>query len=325
AGFGALGVFPGAHPALLAAFAFIAGAGPAAAPGGLRALLTSLVPERAVTQALSYETTLTFAIWAISPAAVTGLALSLDPRLPLLLGAVLMAAGAAGMWALPVGWVKEAAEPGGESMVRTVARAWPVFVTGAASLSLLGLAELILPALLEQRGIGVGWAGPLLAGFAIGSGAGAFLYGLRGSWPGTLPVQSLVLMSSVSGCVVLVAVLPSGVLIGVVLGIAGVLQAGSMMTRQLTLRAMLPSGALAAAYSVMYAAVGAGYAAAGTLSGALLKVTSPSTAILAGVGLTVVLTLVGAVGERSTRGTRKPDVPEAEGSQAAAPDRKVRR
>ena len=48
----------------------------------------------------------------------------------------------------------------------------------------------------------------------------------------------------------------------------------------------------------MYAAVGAGYAASGTLAGGLLKVVAPSTAILWGVGLTGLLVLVGATGER---------------------------
>lgn len=85
AGFAGLGALPGAPGALLAAFAFLAGAAPAAAPGGLRSLLTSLVPERAVTQALSFESMLTFGVWAVSPAAVTGLALGAGPYLPLLL------------------------------------------------------------------------------------------------------------------------------------------------------------------------------------------------------------------------------------------------
>ncbi|MFB7292605.1 MFS transporter [Actinacidiphila glaucinigra] len=301
AGFAGLGVLPDAHPAVLAGFAFLAGAAPAAAPGGMRQLLTSSVPERAVTQALSAESVLTFGIWAVSPAAVTGLALGVAPYPPLLLAAVLMAASVAGLWALPAGWQTDRRDRGGESMLRITIRAWPVYVTGAASLSLLALAELILPALLEHRGMALGLAGPLLAGFAAGSGVGSFLYGLRAAWPGRLPVQSLVLLLAVSGCVALVAVLPSAPWMGAVLLAAGVLQAGAMLTRNLQLRQVLPASALAAGYSVMYAAVGAGYAAAGSLSGALLRVTEPDVAILAGVGLTLLLTVVAAAGERSTR------------------------
>ncbi|MGH4029663.1 MFS transporter [Actinomycetota bacterium Odt1-20B] len=294
--FGALGALPHAHPVALAALAFGAGAAPAAAPGALRALLTSVVPDRAVAQALSTESMLTFAIWAVAPAAATGLALGAAPNLPLLLAAALMAASVAGLWLLPAGWTADAADRGGESMVRLLLRAWPVFVTGAASLSMLALAELVLPALLEQRGIEVGWAGPLLAGLAIGSGVGSFVYGLRG-WPGRLRTQSLVMMLTVSGCVALVSVLPSAVLMAAVLAVAGFFQAGAMLTRNLMLREILPPSALAAGYSVMYAAVGAGYAASGSLAGALLNAVAPSTAILAGVGLSLVLTVVGAVAE----------------------------
>ncbi|UUN27518.1 MFS transporter [Streptomyces sp. FIT100] len=298
AGFGALGVAHDAHPVLLGVFAFVAGAGPAAAPGGMRALLTSLVPERAVAQAMSLESVLTFGIWAVAPALTAALALGTAPHAPLLLVAVLMAASVAGLWALPAGWATgDDAAGGGGGTLRVVLGAWPVYVAGAASMTLLALAELILPALLEQRGIAIGWSGAVLAGFSIGSAVGAFVYGLR-SWPGRLPTQNLVLLLGVSACVAVVAVLPGLLWIGTGLAVAGVMQAGAMLTRNLALRELLPPGALAAGYSVMYAAVGAGYAASGSLAGGLLRVVAPSTAILAGVCLTLLLAVVGAVGER---------------------------
>lgn len=300
--FGALGAGEGAHPLVLGGAAFLAGAAPAAAPGGLRALLTSLVPERSVAQALSAESVLVFSVWALAPAAVTGLALGVAPQLPLVLAAVLMALSVAGLWLLPAGWRSDEDDRGGEPMLKIMIRAWPVYVTGAASLSLLALAELVLPALLEQRGIAVGWAGPLLAGLAIGSAVGALVYGAR-SWPGRLRTQSMVLMFGVSGCVAVVAVLPSVGLLAVGLVVAGLLQAGAMLTRNLSLREVLPPSALAAGYSVMYAAVGAGYAASGSLAGGLLSVVAPSTAILAGVGLTLVLTVVGVLGEVKPAGS----------------------
>ncbi|CAM5670426.1 hypothetical protein SALBM135S_00257 [Streptomyces alboniger] len=298
--FTGLGVWPDAHPAALGALALTAGAAPAACPGGLRALLTSLVPDKAVAQALSVESILTFVIWGMAPAAVTGLALGVSPAAPLLLAGGLMAAAVAGLWMLPAGWRSDAGDRGGESMTRILARAWPIYVTGAASLSMLALAELVLPALLEQRGIAIGWAGPLLAVLAVGSAVGSFVYGLR-TWPGRLRTQSMVLMFAVSGCLAAVAVLPGvGWLFGA-LGVAGLLQAGAMLTRNLALREALPPSALAAGYSVMYAAVGAGYAASGSVAGGLLSVVSPSTAILAGVGLGVVLTVVGVLGEVKPR------------------------
>ncbi|MFC5800786.1 MFS transporter [Streptomyces formicae] len=315
AGFGALGVAHEAPPVLLGVFAFVAGAGPAAAPGGMRALLTSLVPERAVAQAMSLESVLTFGIWAVAPALTAALALA-APHAPLLLIAALMAASVAGLWVLPAGWATGEDPAGGDrGTLRVVLGVWPVYVTGAASMSLLALAELILPALLEQRGIAVGWSGVVLAGFSIGSAVGAFVYGLR-SWPGRLPTQSLVLLLGVSACVAVVAVLPGLVWIGTGLAVAGVMQAGAMLTRNLTLRELLPPSALAAGYSVMYAAVGAGYAASGTLAGGLLRVAAPSTAILAGVCLTLLLAVVGAVGERRVSAAAR--VPKEPGAATAA-------
>lgn len=320
AGFAGPALAPGAHPVVLGAFAFLAGAGPAAVPGALRALLTGLVPERAVTQAMSVESILTFAIWAAAPALVTGLALGAGPGVPLLLQAVLMATATAGLWLLPPGWAT-GPQDRGASARRALLRAWPVYVLGAAGLSLLALAELILPALLDQRGIGIGWAGPLLAGFSLGSAAGAFVYGLRSRWPGSLPVQSVVLVLGVTAGVALLAVLPWTAALAGVLIAAGLLQAPAMLTRNLALRQILPPSALAAGYSVMYAAVGAGYAVSGSLAGALLKVVAPSTAILYGVALTVLLTAVGAAGER--RLARRS--PAAQEPAAGAPVRKVRR
>ncbi|MFI5887555.1 MFS transporter [Streptomyces sp. NPDC051554] len=302
-GFLGLGVFPGAHPVVLAGFAFVAGGAPAAATGGLRTLLSELVPARSVAQALSVESILTAGVWAASPAAVAGLALGVAPRVPLLLAAGLMAWSVAGLWLLPARW--GAGDADGESsgeggagapLLRVLVGAWPVYVVGAASLALLGLSELVLPALLEQRGIGVGWSGPLLTGMAVGGGLGAFVYGLRG-WPGLLRTRSVVLMAGTSVCVALAAVIPATVGIAVALVMGGTLQSGAMLTRNLSLREVLPPGALAAGYSVMYAASGVGYAATGSLAGALLKVAAPSSAILAGVCLTVAMTGVGWWGE----------------------------
>ncbi|MFD4877427.1 MFS transporter [Streptomyces sp. NPDC058420] len=299
-GFLGLGVFPGAHPVVLAGFAFVAGGAPAAATGGLRTLLSELVPERSVAQALSVESILTAGVWAVSPAAVAGLALGVAPRVPLLLAAGLMAWSVGGLWLLPARWgaggVEGADGAAGPPLFRVLVGAWPVYVVGAASLALLGLSELVLPALLEQRGIGVGWSGPLLTGMAVGGGLGAFVYGLRG-WPGLLRTRSVVLMGGTSVCVALAALIPATAGIAVALVIGGTLQSGAMLTRNLSLRQVLPPNALAAGYSVMYAAAGAGYAATGSLAGALLKVAAPSTAILAGVCLTVGMTGVGWWGE----------------------------
>ncbi|MFD8724214.1 MFS transporter [Streptomyces sp. NPDC059629] len=304
AAFAALGGLPDAHPGLLAGFAFVAGAAPAAATGGLRTLLTTLVPERSAAQALSVESVLTAAVWAASPAAVAGLALGVAPGVPLLLAAALMASSVAGLRLLPAAWgVGERADA---PLARVLAGAWPVYVTGAAGLTLLGLSELVLPALLEQRGIGVGWSGPLLAGMAVGGGLGGFLHGLR-AWPGRLRTHSVLLMTGTAVCTTLAALIPHTAGIALALVVGGMLQSAAMLTRNLALRAALPARTHAAGYSVMYAAAGAGYAATGSLAGALLRVVAPSTAVLAGVGVTLALGALGWWGEvrragRSARG-----------------------
>jgi predicted MFS family arabinose efflux permease len=161
----------------------------------------------------------------------------------------------------------------------------------------VALAELVLPGLLHQRAIAVGWAGPLLAGFSIASVLGAVLYGVRATWPGSLRAQSLVLLLGVTACIALAATVPTLVWIAGALVLAGPLEAAVLLTRNLSLREALPPSAHAAGYSVLYAATGVGYAASATLAGAVQSAASPSAAILAGVGLTLLLTAASALGE----------------------------
>jgi hypothetical protein len=303
--FAGLGLLPHAPVLVLGVFAVLAGAAPAAAPGGLRTLLTSQLPDALIVEALSAESFLTYGVWTAAPAITVGLALGVAASLPLVLAAVLMAAAAAGMRALPAGWETDSGDRKGSSMARTLARAWPIYVTAAAANSLLALAELALPALLGQRGIGVGWAGPLLAGYSITSALGAALYGARRGWPGSVRAQSLVLLLGMTACVTLAATLPSLGFIAGVLLLAGLLASGVMVTRNLSLRETLPPSAHAAGYSVMYAATGVGYAASATLAGAVQRAASPSVAILAGAGLTLLLTAASAAGELTPH-RRKP-------------------
>lgn len=296
-GFAGLGLLPDAPPLVLGAFAVVAGAAPAAAPGGLRTLLTAHLPDTLVVKALSVESVLTYGIWTIAPAITGVVALDVVASGPLVLAAALMAGAAAGMRALPSGWPAQDADRGGASLTRTLVRAWPVYLTGAAAMSLLALAELALPALLHQRAIGVGWAGPLLAGFSLASILGAALYGARGHWPGSVRAQSLVLLVGVAACVTVVATVPALPWIGAALLVAGCCQAGVLLTRNLSLRLALPPSAHAAGYSVQYAATGVGYAASAIVAGAVQGAATPSVAMLAGVGLTVSLTAASAVGE----------------------------
>jgi hypothetical protein len=299
--FAVLGFLPGAPLPVLGIFAALAGAAPAAAPGGLRTLLTSQVPDALVVTALSAESILTFVVWTASPALTVVLALSVSPSAPLLLAAALMVAAAAGLWALPAGWEPDGDDHNGVSKGRTLARAWPIFVTGAAAASLFALVELTLPALLEQRAIHVGWAGPLLAGFSIAAILGATLYGARGRWPGSVRAQSMVLLLGSTACVTLVATAGSLPWIAGSLVMAGLFQSGVQLTRNLSLRAALPARAHAAGYSVLYAATAVGYAGSAILAGTVQRAASPEVAILAGAALTLLLTAVSALAEFAPR------------------------
>jgi hypothetical protein len=299
--FAGLGLLPQAPPLVQGSFAVLAGAAPAAAPGGLRTLLTAQLPDVLIVKALSAESVLTYGIWTIAPALTGVLALTIAPFGPLVLAAAFMAAATAGMWALPPGWDADRGDREDASLARMLARAWPIYLTGAAAMSLLALAELVLPALLAQRTISVGWTGPLLAGFSLASILGAAWYGARGHWPGSVRTQSLTLLLGVSTCVALAATAPSLAWIAAALLLAGLLASGVQLARNLSLRQTLPPSAHAAGYSVMYAATAVGYAASATLAGTVQRAASPSVAMLAGVGLTLLLTAASAVGELAPR------------------------
>ena len=315
--FAGLGLLPRAPVLVLGALAVLAGAAPAAVPGGLRTLLISQLPDTLVVTALSAESVLTYGVWTAAPALTVGLALSVTASGPLVLAAVFMAVAAAGTRALPAGWQAESGSREGASMAQALTRAWPIYLTGAATMSLGALAELVLPALLKQRAIGVGWAGPLLAGFSIASAVGAALYGARGRWPGPVRTQSLVLLLAMAACVTLAATAPSLAWIAGALVLAGLAESGVQLTRNLSLRESLPSSALAAGYSVLYAATGGGYAASATLAGAVQSTAAPSAAILAGVGLTLLLTATSALGELAPQ-RRKRAHPSTSGAETDA-------
>ncbi|MEV4189911.1 MFS transporter [Streptomyces toxytricini] len=306
AAFAALPLAGDAPAPVLLALAFLAGGAPAACPGGVRSLLTRLVPEESVPRALSAEAVLTQITWAAAPAVVVLLALQVFPGAPLVLAAVLAAAACPLLLLLPEPAAATPAEGHtGRPMARTLLAGWPVYLTSAAAMAMLATAELVLPALLEDRGIALGWSGILLAGFALASALGAFCYGLR-TWPGAVRVQSLVLLAATAACVALVTVLPGLPGIAVALAAAGVFQSGVMVSRSLSLRDRLPEHAHAAGYSMMYAVQGAGYSLTASLSALVLRVADASTAILGGVVVAVVITAVSALAERGPARAGRP-------------------
>ncbi|MFB7292250.1 MFS transporter [Actinacidiphila glaucinigra] len=297
--FGALPLARSASAPVLTVLAFLAGAAPAACPGGIRSVLTRMVADDMVPRALSAEATLTQIVWAAAPGMVVFLALQVDPGAPLLLGALLAATASLLVFRLPEPQPQDPAERAVAPTARTLLSGWPVYLTSAAAMAMLATAELVLPALLEDRDLSVSWSGPLLAGFALTSAAGAFCYGLR-TWPGSVRTQSLVFLAVTATFVSLITLLPGLPGIAVALLLAGVFQSGVMVTRNLSLRERLPESAHAAAYSVMYAVQGLGYSLTASLTAVALDLATPSTAILGGVAITLVITVVSAIAERGT-------------------------
>ncbi len=277
---------------VLLAVTFLAGAAPAAAPGGIRAMLTSLVPESKVARAFSVDTVFSQIVWAAAPALAVLLALQVHPGAPLLLAAALFLTAA-----VVVGWLP-APEPVTAPISRSLWRAWPIFLTSSASNALFAATELMLPALLEQRRIAIGWSGPLLAWFALACAGGALVYGLR-TWPGSLRTQCLVTLVGMALSISLVVLLPGvpGIAFGLL--VAGVFQSAAMVSRSLTLRERLPAHAHAPAYSLMYAAAAVGYSSSAGISAVALEMASASVAIVIGVVVTLVITVVSALGDRS--------------------------
>ncbi|MGW0831786.1 MFS transporter [Streptomyces prunicolor] len=309
--FAGLAFCSAAPPLVTAALAFLAGAAPAAHAGGLRALLVAAVPEQAVARALSVETTLTQGIWAVAPALVAFLSLGAAPGAPLGLAACCALLAALGVRRLPRESSPETAEQhpaagdpktagAAPSRARALAAGWPVYLTSAAAMALLATAELVLPALLQSRGLPIGWSGPLLAAFSASSVLGGLVYGTR-QWPGGARAQSLVLLVAMAVFVALAAVLPGLAGIAVALLLAGAFKSGVMVTRNLSLRERVPSDMLAAGYSVMYAVQGVGYSLTASLAALVLAHAEPAAAVLSGAALTLLLTLVSALAERRPR------------------------
>lgn len=302
AAFAAIAVRPSSPVGLLLLLSFVCGAAPAANPGGMRALLTGMVNEQNVPQALSAEAILTEIIWMAAPALVVLLALQASRSAPLGLAAGCAAVAAAGILLITPRVVPDERAEGAEEVqpkrakARALARVWPIYVTSAAALSLVAGAELALPALLEFRHIAVGASGVLLSAFAAVSALGAYAYGLR-SWPGAVRMRSMVFLFATAAGIALTAVLPTlaGITVGILL--AGLCQSVVMVTRNLSLRERLPGRLHASGYSIMYAIQGIGYSATAVLIAFALARSTPSVAILTGVGFTLLLSTISAMAE----------------------------
>jgi hypothetical protein len=296
-GFAFIALAPDNPVAMLATAAFVAGAGPALSPGALRTILTGIVSEEDVPRAFSADSVLTELLWMLAPALVVVLALQVGASTPLALCAVCMATASVSSFLLKSVKTNDTKKNVARPPLRLVMSAWPIYVTSAAAMSLMAVSELVLPALLQYRNHPVGLSGILLTIFAALSALVAFLYGLR-SWPGTARIQSLIFLVATTACIAVVATIPNLTGIVVFFLAAGCFQPVVLITRNLSLRQQLPEHAHTAGYSVMYAVQGIGYSISAIFAAVALDRSTPSTAILVGVAITLLLAGISVLAER---------------------------
>ncbi|MBT2533917.1 hypothetical protein J7E83_17660 [Arthrobacter sp. ISL-48] len=286
--------------------AFLAGAAPAAAPGALRAHLTGLVREELVPKALSIETTLTQITWAAAPALVVFLALNVSAAAPIWCAAALAAGGCVLIFVTrSFGNNRQqehrpAVESNEAQRSRGLLSGWPIYLMSASAMIMLASVELVIPALLEFRGIAVCWAGPLLVAFAASSALGAVGYGSL-KWSGRASTQSHVFLAVTAAALTVVALVGDIIVLAAFLAIGGLFQSGVLITRNLALRERLPAHLHAGGYSMMYAVQGVGYGIAASLSAVIMQIGTPQDAAVAGIVAAVALTMVSAVGEGAAR------------------------
>lgn len=316
AAFGVMATFPSSPLPVLLVAAAVAGAAPAASPGALRSLLTGMVAEKDVAQALSAEAVLQEGLWMAAPALVVLLSVHVSGGAALgFCAACLLVAGLSASVLKSIQPTEEAIAAEGERPSgRLLLSGWPIYLTSASAMALMAVGELVLPALLQSRHQNVNLAALLLTSFAAASALSAFVYGMRG-WPGSPRTQSSLFLVATAGAIAVVATVPQ--LPGIVLGFlaAGCLQSVVLITRNMSLRERLPSSAHAGGYSVMYAVQGVGYSMSAILAGLVLDHASPSAAMLTGVAIAIVLIAISTVAERraplpTSAGDREP-VPSA--------------
>jgi predicted MFS family arabinose efflux permease len=101
-------------------------------------------------------------------------------------------------------------------------------------------------------------------------------------------------------CIAVVALVPSLAGIVVFFLAAGCFQPVVLITRNLSLRQQLPEHAHTAGYSVMYTVQGVGYSISAIFAAVALDRSTPSTAILVGVAITLLLLGISVLAERRT-------------------------
>lgn len=275
----------------------LAGAGAAAVPGALRVAITNIVSHNRVRQAFSVETVLTMLSWAAAPALVAFISFRFSPLVIITGCCLLMITSLVLVRILPeadtVG-PEQPQEPRSRKIkLNGLLQAWPIFLSAAIAMSIVSFLELLLPALLEERGSDPSHSGPLLSVIALASIAAAGLYSIL-KLPGSYTTQSWAAITVMLGAVGLLTYAEALEYLITLLCILGLGQAVCIVARNLSLREHLPAELHVTGFAVLYSLSGIGYGLSAGISAFALSMVSAQATIL--IGVTCILVVCSAIG-----------------------------
>lgn len=295
AAYGVIAGMGAAGAQLASGLAILAGAGAAAVPGALRVAVTNIIAEKRVRQAFSIETVITMSCWAAAPALVAFVAFQVTPLLIFTGCSVLMLLGSVAVRVLPEAVPSQHNNSAGSMQLRArlrdLAQAWPIFLSAAIAMSIVSFLELLLPALLEERGGDPARSGVLLSALAVASIVGAVLYSVLKT-PGSLAVQSLSAIAVMIVAAVAVALIEDSRYVVLFLCVLGVGQAVCLIARNLSLRENLPPELHVTGFAVLYSLSGIGYGLSAGVSAVTLSVVSAQATLLLGLVAALILAVV---------------------------------
>ncbi|MCZ4119900.1 MFS transporter [Streptomyces sp. H39-S7] len=299
---------------VLIALAALAGGSAAGAPGGMRAQLSTTTPADLRPTALSLESSLSQTVWAVSPPLVSLLYVQLTARGALLAIALIAVTPVlfAGRIAHSDRHTSATATAQNAMPTRQVLRlAWPTALLSASIMFLIGTVDVLLPARLTETGSGPALAGPVMTAFAVASVLAGLVYGLR-RWPGTPRVQSLALLLAMAAAFTTPALMTHPLAFAAAFAVGGLFFSPLMVIRNVTLQDRLPQRAWATGFSLLYAAGGLGYGAAGLMSAAMLRVVSAGETFAVCTAVTAAIGLASLVAERGRAAAAPADAVEPE-------------
>lgn len=279
------------------ALVILAGAGAAAVPGALRVAIATIVSRDQVRQAFSIETVITMGSWAAAPALVAFVSFHYSPLLVITCCCFLMLISLIVVRVLPEGQSSTEEQSQGTTSgrvrMRELVSAWPIFLSATIAMSIVSYLELLLPALLDERGTDPAQSGPLISVIAVASIAGAVLYGIL-KLPGSYATQSwtaIAVMLSAVGLFAYIETLPYLVSLLCLLGLG---QSVCIVARNLDLQERLPAKLHVTGFAMLYSVSGVGYGLSAGVSALALSVVSAQTTIL--IGLICILAICAVAG-----------------------------